>query len=266
MICSETSEYLFAFLDNELDASLSMDFQHHIDHCAVCAREIEIERAIHGQLACALKTLGSEIPFNKHAIKQILRQSKASIFHYRLTSRRTFLAACAAVIVTVGITSYFTIQYLNVINEHSRFINLVVSDFKQFLREGQPIHFASSNANAVSDWLMRQTDIEVILPSVKGTYCKLIGARKCEIQGEPAAFVVYEMKGTPISLLAVTGRSDALKQLDQIEHNGRIHWVDSLKDISVVAYRQNNLVYTMVSKLNKHELIHFLSGASNENN
>ncbi len=266
MICSETSEYLFAFLDNELDASLSMDFQHHIDHCAVCAREIEIERAIHGQLACALKTQGSKISFNKHAIKQIIRRNKTSVVQPRLVFRRTFLAACAAVIVVAGITSYFAIQYLNITRDHSKFIDLVVTDFKHFLREDQPIHFASSNANAVSDWLMQQTNIEVILPSVKGTYCKLIGARKCEIQGEPAAFVVYEMQGTPISLLAVTGRSDALKQMDQIEHNGRIHWVDHLKDVSVVAYRQNNLVYTMVSKLDKHELIHFLSGASNESN
>ena len=266
MICSKTSEYLFAFLDNELDSSLSMDFQHHIDHCAVCAREIEIERAIHGQLTCALKTQGSEIPFNKHALKQTIRQNKTSEVQPPLVFRRTFLAACAAVIVLVGIASHFVMQYVDDTKDHGKFVNLVVSDFKHFLREGQPIHFASSNANAVSDWLMRQTDIEVILPSGKGTYCKLIGARKCEIQGEPAAFVVYEMQGKPISLLAVTGRSDALKQMDQIEYNGQIYWVDHFKDISVVAYRQNNLIYTMVSKLDKHELIHFLSGASNESN
>ncbi|MCP6720520.1 MAG: hypothetical protein KJI72_04355 [Patescibacteria group bacterium] len=241
-----------------------MDFQHHIDHCAVCAREVEIERAIHGQLACALKTQGSEIPFNKHVVKQIIRQNKTSVEPRRLVLRRTFLAACAAVIVAVCIASHFVMQYAGDTKNHSEFVNLVVGDFKHFLQEGQPIHFASSNANAASDWLMRQTDLEVIIPSVNGTNCKLIGARKCEIQGDPAAFVVYEMHGTPISLLALTGRSDSLKQMDQIEYNGRIHWVDHFKDISVVAYRQNNLIYTMVSKLDKHELIHFLSGAVDE--
>ena len=266
MICSETSEYLFAFLDNELDASLSMDFQHHIDHCAVCAREVEIERAIHGQLACALKTQGSEIPFNKHAVKQIIRQTKTSVVQPRLVSRRTVLAACAAVIVAVGIASYFVKQYLDDTKNHSKFVNLVVTDFKHFLQEGQPIHFASSNANAVSDWLLQQTDLEVVLPSINGTNCKLIGARKCEIQGEPAAFVVYEMRGTPVSLLAVTGYNSNLKEMNQIEYNDRTHWVDHFKDISVVAYRRNNLVYAMTSKLNKDELIHFLSGAVDESN
>ena len=143
---------------------------------------------------------------------------------------------------------------------------MVVSDFKHFLQECRPIHFASSNANAVSDWLLQQTDLEVILPSIKGKHCKLIGARRCEIEGQAAAFVVYEMKGTPLSLLAVTGRNGALEQMNQVEHNDRIHWVDQFKDISVVAYRRNNLVYAMVSKLSKDELIHFLSGAADESN
>ena len=266
MICSETSEYLFAFLDNELDASLSMDFQHHIDHCAVCAREVEIERAINGQLACALKTQGSEIPFNKHAIKQIIRQNKTSAMRFRLVSRRTVLAACAAVIIVAGIASHFVMQYVGDTRNHSEFVNLVVADFKHFLQEGQPIHFASSNASAVSDWLLQQTDLEVVLPDIKGKHCKLIGARKCEIQGEPAAFVVYEMHGTPVSLLAITGLNSDLKQMNQIEYNGQIHWVDNFDDISVVAYRQNNLVYAIVSKLKKNELIHFPSGAFNESN
>ena len=78
MICNEAREYLFAFLDNELDASLSMDFQHHIDHCAVCAREVEIERAIREQLICSLKTQDLEIPFCRHALKQIISQNDDS--------------------------------------------------------------------------------------------------------------------------------------------------------------------------------------------
>ncbi len=266
MICSEAREYLFAFLDNELDAPLSMDFQHHIDHCAVCAREIEIERAIHGQLACSLKTMDSGISFDKYALKQIIGQNKTSVMWSRLVSRRTVLAACAAVVFAVGIASHFVMQYVGDTKDHSKFVNLVVSDFKHFLQEGQPIHFASSNVNAVSDWLLQQTDLEVVLTSIKGKHCKLIGARRCEIEGQAAAFIVYEMKGTPVSLLAVTGRNGDLKQMNQVEYNDQIHWVDHFKDISVVAYRRNNLVYAMVSKLNKNELIHFLSGAVDESN
>ena len=44
MNCTEIREYLFAFLDNELDAHLSIELQHHLDHCPACAQQAEIER------------------------------------------------------------------------------------------------------------------------------------------------------------------------------------------------------------------------------
>ncbi|MEE9160636.1 MAG: zf-HC2 domain-containing protein [Gammaproteobacteria bacterium] len=266
MTCDKVRECLFAFLDNELDASLSIELQLHLEHCPICARDVEIERVVREQLVCALKTQDSETPFNKHALKQIIRQSNTSVVQPRLMSRRTVLAACAAVVFAIGIAAYLAMQITDVAKGHSRFVNLVVSDFKHFLEEGQSVHFASSNASAVSDWLLRQTDLEVVLPIAKGPHCKLLGARKCKIEGQAAAFVVYEMRGTPVSLLAITGRNGELKQMNQVEYNDRIHWVDHFKDISVVAYRQNNLVYAMVSKLNKDELIHFLSGTADESN
>ncbi len=55
MICSEVREYLFAFLDNELDAQLSIALQLHLEHCPICAREVEIERTIREQLVCVLE-------------------------------------------------------------------------------------------------------------------------------------------------------------------------------------------------------------------
>ena len=50
MNCGETREYVFAFLDSELETPLSIDLQLHLDGCPDCAREAEIERAIHKRL------------------------------------------------------------------------------------------------------------------------------------------------------------------------------------------------------------------------
>ena len=54
MNCRELREYLFAFLDSELDAALSIEVQRHLEQCPECAREAEIERAIRRQLSNAL--------------------------------------------------------------------------------------------------------------------------------------------------------------------------------------------------------------------
>ena len=56
MICDEVREYLFAFLDDELEVRAHMDLQCHLDHCPECARQAAVERAIRRQLARAMKS------------------------------------------------------------------------------------------------------------------------------------------------------------------------------------------------------------------
>lgn len=266
MICSEVREYLFAFLDNELDAPLSIELQLHLEHCPICAREVEIERTIREQLACVLEAQCPEKQLDMPTLKRIIRRDEALGFLRRSLSRRAFWAACAAAVFVVGLGAYLTLQKITVGPDRHKFVDLVVSDFTHFLKEGQPIQFVSSDSQAISDWLLRKTALEVVLPRVKGSYCRLVGARKCEIEGQAAAFVMYEMKGVPTSLVAIAGRNNELEEMKQIEHNGQIHWVDNCEGFSVVAYRQDNLVYAMVSKLSQQELIHFLSEADDESN
>ncbi len=56
MSCTEIREYLFAFLDNELDVHLSIEVKRHLDHCPDCAQRAEIEREIAEALDCPLGT------------------------------------------------------------------------------------------------------------------------------------------------------------------------------------------------------------------
>lgn len=263
MICHETREYMFAFLDNELEASLSMELQHHIDHCAVCAREVEVERTIRDRLGDALKIQAPEEPFHIQAFERPPARGETFGGLRRWLSQHAARAACAAVILGAAV-AYIVTQHGYVGDGHSGFVRLVVSDFEHFLEENRPIHFASSNADAISRWLLEQTNLEVVLPRVEGPNCRLLGARKCTIADRPAAFVVYEMDETPISLLAIASGSEGLQHMNQVESNGRIFWMDRLEDTSVLAYRQNNLVYAVVSKLAPPELINLFSGAEHE--
>lgn len=264
MICTEVREYLFAFLDNELGAPLSMDLQLHIEQCPVCAREVEIECAIGERLVRALKVGDSEIPLRMHTLRRTIERAEASLALRRLLPRHVLLAACAAVVFGVAVAAYLAIQDVDTARDHGRFVTLLVEDFKHSQEQGHPIQFVSTNARVVSDWLLRQTDLEVVLPGVKRASDKLLGARKCTIEGRPAAYVLYEIRGVPTSLVAIAGGDFKLDQARQIERDGRIHWVDHREGFSIVAYRKDNLVYAMVSKLDEQELIQFLSGAAHE--
>ncbi|MFQ5807197.1 MAG: anti-sigma factor family protein, partial [Phycisphaerae bacterium] len=62
MTCGEAREYLFAFLDNEVDAPLSIELQRHLDGCPHCAREAEIERTIRKRLSGRIEAAADDLP------------------------------------------------------------------------------------------------------------------------------------------------------------------------------------------------------------
>jgi len=48
--CLEAIETLYAWLDDELDASQRASFEHHLQHCKSCFSRAELERALTGHI------------------------------------------------------------------------------------------------------------------------------------------------------------------------------------------------------------------------
>ncbi|MCH7812976.1 MAG: hypothetical protein IID40_03040 [Planctomycetes bacterium] len=109
-----------------------------------------------------------------------------------------------------------------------------------------------------------QTGVPVELPQPGDPKCKLVGGRKCKIDGQPAAFAVYEMNGLPASLLVVPG--DTADLGDRVAKGGldEGRWVEHWRGYTVVARRRGDLVYAAVSTLGEDDLLCLVAGAVHE--
>ncbi len=279
MTCSNNREYLFAFLDNELDAPLSIELQRHLDGCPGCAREAEIERTIRKRLEAAINISGDEVPAFDSALGEVVgvRADVTSAGESRDTTLsirpRKLLAVAAAILLALGAGLWFALNG-NVVGVSSpRFVDLVVRDFEHFLAEGGTVQLASADGDTVAEWLRGQTALAVVLPAASGPRCRLLGGRKCTIDGRPAAFAVYYIKDTPVSLVAVAGEqgdlpggqgSSLLEGLTEVRHRGATHWVEHCRDYTVVACRRSGLVYAAVSTLAEEEILLLLAETEHE--
>ena len=260
MTCGEVREYLFAFLDSELDAPLSIELQRHLEHCPDCAREAEIERGVGKQLARTIDAASAAAPVFDDSLggmfthdQHMARWVGPSHGHRTIFGRR-MLATAAAVLLVVGAGLWFGLGDGGAGRDAPRFVDLAVGDFTHFLEKGSPLQIASSDDREVAEWLTRQTGIALVLPIPADARCKLIGGRKCKIEGRPAAFAVYEMGGVPASLLVVAAQGTELEGMERVLHRGRIHWVDRCRGYTVVACLGDGLVYAAVSTLGQDEL------------
>ncbi len=261
MMCSEIREYLYAFLDSELDAPLSIEVQRHIERCHDCAREAETERAIRQHLARAIEAESTDKVVSDAALERAVRRATGRARWLTASSRRArLLTGIAAALVLVPLIGF---AWRSGWGRHpdAPFATVLVADFEHFVSTGQTVQLNSDDPQTVSDWLRSKTQLPVTLATAAGRGCKLVGGRKCEIGGQPAAFAVYEMKGQPISLVAVPSRVADFAGLRRVERDGHSYWVDRCQGHTVVASPRGELVYACVSKLDEKKLLHLMSEA-----
>jgi len=259
MNCTEIREYLFAFLDNELDAHLSIELQHHLDHCPTCAQQAEIEREVRRQLGEVFANAQAVPAFDATVLAATLADDRAgpgkARFAWRNGRAVKFVGIAAAVAAVVILWTATRADSL---------ADLVVEDYRHFLEEGHTVQLASADAGEVSMWLREQTGLEVSITAMTGQRCKLIGARKCKIADRPAAFALYDMEGTAVSLVATNAAVADLGTMKRTGSHGDEVWVDRCKGHTVVAKRQGKLVYAAVSTLPQNDLIHFIESVVHE--
>lgn len=263
MNCAELREYLFAFLDSELDASHSMEVQRHLDRCPECAREAEIERTVRKQLAAAIARDATDVPPFKDTHGGML-QNVVGPAHTSSTVHWGRLASAAVFLVAVGGALWFAFGRGSPGHGEASFADALVKDFRHFLDEGQPLQLRSDDGARVSRWLADQTQLAVYLPSPPDGRARLVGGRKCKIAGRLAAFAVYDLDGTPASLVVLAADEDELAGMQCVRHADGIHWVDRCRGHTVVACRRGELVYAAVSKLSEEKLLILMEDTQHE--
>lgn len=264
MTCGEAREYLFAFLDNELDASLSIGLQQHLDRCHDCAREAEVERAIRRELGENLDGQKVDPAPGAQALLRTMSRAAGQRSRFAKFGRRAALAASIVFLVIAGSATWLGLRDGWGEQRPNRFAEAVVADFEHFLSEGRTLQLVSTDRETVAAWLRRETGLDIREPLPQGPHCRLVGARKCKLLGRTAAFAVYEMNGQTASLIVVDRKRADLDGMEQFDHEGKTHWVDRCKGHTVVACPRGDVVYAAVSVLPQHELIRLMSGAEHE--
>ncbi len=259
MTCSEVREILFAFLDNELDAALSIEVQRHVEHCPLCAREMEIERNVGKRLAAALDRGAGEVPVVDDPVRlpeTVYSDDSAARPAVRAVWTRIGFAVAAAAVL--AIVTWFFVAPGRLAEDHPALARLLVQDFDHFISEGRPLQVASADRAEVTDWLRDRTGLSVSLPATGGR-CKLIGGRKCKLNGRPAAFACYEMNGAAASLVALAGTPEDVRGMERVASDGRTYWQDRCGGHSVVAVERDGLIYAAVSRSDLDGLKHLLA-------
>lgn len=243
MNCEKFRECLYAFLDDELESGVSMEVQAHLEHCPACAREAEIERAIRRGLVRAL-SVGGVSELDEGTLVRSLAMS-ADRRPARPVRLMWFLGTALAVAAAIAMMVSFWPTRSG--SGAGGFIDLVADESGEFLAHAGPVQLATSEVGTLTAWLRDQTALSVEIADLSASGWRLIGGRRCSLDGLPAAFALFERDGKTASVVAVSDGHVDMGDLKRTPCGQEVHWVGHCKGRNIVANHHGGLVYFAVS-------------------
>ena len=247
--CDDIRGRLTLYLDDELQGMERAAVEVHLSECESCAaifeRELNFLNTVResGQLYAAPPELRAKV-------QQILRP--------RRSSRMSWMVAAAAVLLVL----LLPVVVWRVLKQPDQPENGPACSFALMAAEthlrhvgGQlPLEVESTSPQQISEWFVNKVNFGVKLPNYQESSGQeklyvLEGARLVNFKTDYAAYVAYQMKERPISLVITSASGVEPTGGEVIAAGGLKFHYNAIDGLKVLTWSDRGLTYALVSDL-----------------
>lgn len=138
----------------------------------------------------------------------------------------------------------------------SRFALMAAETHLRVTRKQLPLETESANPREISDWFANKVSFSVKLPNYQESSGQeklytLQGARLVGFQNDYAAYVAYQMKDRPISLVITSDSVAKPSGGEEIASKGLLFHYNAINGLKVLTWSDRGLTYALVSDLDE---------------
>lgn len=247
LTCAEAEPLLEAFQANELDGVTSLAVQEHVEECRLCQNLMRWN----AEADASLRRLIAATPAASSTLRERVVAIGRNKRHFiPATFRHRALALAAAII---GLLAVATIWH----SRTSRAPDAMafVQNHIQTLAKAEPVEFRTSDPAEAEEWLRTRLPFAPAVPRTDGS--RLIGARLCQIDNRPVAFLLYEHDGKPLSCFVSADSQRRLRGFDATAAN-RVR-LGTCEGKNVAAWDADHSGYVVVGDGSRASLLAFAS-------
>ncbi|HSB08068.1 MAG TPA: zf-HC2 domain-containing protein [Blastocatellia bacterium] len=260
------------YLDDELQGSDRANLETHLSECETCREIYDSEKqfleTIRGSrplynAAPELRTrvvsvLGGEAPSTLPASAELRRRVRVAFWKLSRGSSGVFSArrvmAVATILALAFAIGIWRFTGFKPRRPTSEFAMMAVDTHQRHLRNQLPLEIASDQPEEISRWFTGKVPFSVQLPNYQESsgqekLYNLEGARLVGYKNDYAAYVAYEMRTRPISLVVTSDRVAQPSGGEEIVSQGITFHYDSIEGLKVISWSDRGLTYALVSDL-----------------
>jgi anti-sigma factor RsiW len=271
--CNQIYVQMHLYLDEELGDKERSDFERHIAECDSCRAFYEEEKRLLENIRSVrplyeaspvlrskiVQTLGAiPAPYTapsslRRKIQNVLRPS--SISGFSLSPKLAI--AFALVLITIafaGIITFRQILFAPKQTQTSDFALMAVETHLRRLRGQLPLEVVTESPEQITRWFAGKVSFNVKLPNYQESsgqekLYNLEGARLVALNNDYAAYIAYQMRGRPITLVVTSNTVAQPSGGVEIVSKGITFHYDAIKGQKVITWSDRGLTYALVSDL-----------------
>jgi anti-sigma factor RsiW len=240
---------LTLYLDDELRGDERATVETHLSECESCAavfsRELKFLKTVRegGQLYVAPPELRAKV-------QQILRPRRRSRFTWMVAAAAVLLVLLLPVVVWRAVKKNAQPQN----GPAGSFALMAAETHLRHVRGQLPLEMESASPQDISSWFVNKVNFRVKLPNYQESSGQeklyvLEGARLVNFQTDYAAYVAYQMKERPISLVITSASAVEPTGGEVIAAGGLKFHYNAIDGLKVLTWQDRGLTYALVSDL-----------------
>jgi mycothiol system anti-sigma-R factor len=272
--CEEMLTRMPLYLDDELEASECREIEAHLAGCDSCRASFGSERRLletvrgFGPLHVAPPALRERVgklvdnlPPARVAPPELRQRISRALGHFNLRHSGvpharliTALAAVVAVAIAIGLWQLKRNSLEPRFSGPSEFALMAADAHQRHMRGQLPLELVSDAPEKISSWFAGKVPFLLKLPnyqesSGQAKIYQLEGARLVGYKNDYAAYVAYQMRTRPISLVVTSERVAQPTDGEQIVAKGITFHYNSINGWKVLTWSDRGLTYALVSDL-----------------
>ena len=265
LACGDLEEsFLHAYVDGEFSAEECAEVKAHLESCAACTHVVRIQQSYKSLMRRS--AVPASHVFRDEVRAALLDQPLASAGRWARAFRepRTIgvaaAAAGAAVWFLAGGLTHPVLSSLSSLSSarHSPLLEDGVALHARQL----PLDYAATDVGSAQRWLEGRLDFGVHLPRFQ-TGPVLQGVRLSSLHSRQAAVVTYLLPdgdGRRVSLLITDDPEPTLPGVARHIANREV-WLSQSRGFNVASWRNNEIVYSLISDLDEHDVLALVQAA-----
>jgi anti-sigma factor (TIGR02949 family) len=249
MRCTQVQKYIHAYLDGELGTDMTVEVERHLDECTRCREQTEFEATFIDRVRSGVSA-DSAPPGLAAQVGSLLDAEDARSRSRRYLGAVAGFAAAAVLAIAAGLGLW---PLVGPRTEPLPALPPLEEQVVENVVKNPPLELEQTDASEVSEWFRGKLAFNVQPPALEGSgRSRLVGARLYNVGESDAAYLVYDVDGSVVTLQMFEAGRDGRPTVPEEQTVRRLPtdnggYVTSTRGYTVGVVTRRGVTYSLTS-------------------